>query len=389
MKSFNFIVFFFTLIISIPLYSQEAKLTKKDSLVESYWMVGLGVNFVDDSGDEFNNLFDIKEAWHMTPYPSRISIGRYLKNGLGFEAIGALNKYREGKIVDEFILTEDIRYYSLDFRVSYDLNTILGHTGFFDPYVGVGVGYSDANHQGRGTYNATIGFRVWFSEHWGMDVSSSGKWAMNTDNATNHIQHALGAAYRFDVEKGLTRKGMEKLAHLEEIQKEQQRVQDSIAKAERDARLLAERLQREKEAAELADAEKARKQAEDARRTELQNKINDLGIVYFKFNSSYLTPKDKLVLDKLVEIMESEPSMAIKVSAHTDSRGTDRYNQWLSERRAERTVGYVLSKGIHENRISHEGFGETKLVNECRDGVHCTEAAHAKNRRSEFIIIEF
>ena len=355
-------------------------MTKKDSLVESYWMVGLGVNFVDDSGDEFNNLFDIKEAWHMTPYPSRISIGRYLKNGLGFEAIGALNKYREGKIVDEFILTEDIRYYSLDFRVSYDLNTILGHTGFFDPYVGVGVGYSDANHQGRGTYNATIGFRVWFSEHWGMDVSSSGKWAMNTDNATNHIQHALGAAYRFDVEKGLTRKGMEKLAHLEEIQKEQQRVQDSIAKAERDARLLAERLQREKEAAELADAEKARKQAEDARRTELQNKINDLGIVYFK---------DKLVLDKLVEIMESEPSMAIKVSAHTDSRGTDRYNQWLSERRAERTVGYVLSKGIHENRISHEGFGETKLVNECRDGVRCTEAAHAKNRRSEFIIIEF
>lgn len=111
--------------------------------------------------------------------------------------------------------------------------------------------------------------------------------------------------------------------------------------------------------------------------------------MYFKLNSSYLTAKDKALLDQLVAIMEDEPNLIIRVTAHTDSRGTEKYNQWLSERRAERTVDYVTSKGISMDRISHEAFGETQLVNECEDGVRCTEDKHAKNRRSDFEIVEF
>jgi outer membrane protein OmpA-like peptidoglycan-associated protein len=344
---------------------------------------------VDDSGDEFGELFDLSEGWNVVPYPSRVSIGRYFKNGLGLEAIGSHNRYKEGKIIDNIVNTEDIDYWALDFRVSYDLNMILGETGFFDPYIGIGAGYTDANNQGRGTYNAIIGFRTWFSDHWGLDLSSTGKWAMDTENATNHIQHALGVAYRFQVEKGLSRKGQEKLALLQEMEKEQQRKQDSIAKAEEEARLLAERLQKEKEAAELAAAEKTKKDAEEARRAKLKTQISNLGNVYFKLNSSYLTNQDKVLLDELVAIMESEPSLKIKITAHTDSRGTQKYNQWLSERRAERTVEYVLSKGISEDRISHEAFGETQLVNDCADGVYCTEQQHAKNRRSDFQITAF
>lgn len=366
----------------------ELELSKKDSIVNSYWLVSLGTNFVDDSGDEFGELFDFNEGWNAVPYPSRISVGRYFKNGVGLEAIGTYNKYKEGKIVDNQVNPEDVDYFGLDFRVSYDLNKILGETGFFDPYIGIGAGYTDANNQGRGTYNAVVGFRTWFSDHWGLDFSSTGKWAMSTENATNHIQHALGVAYRFNVDKGLSRKGQEKLALLEEMEKEQQRVQDSIAKAE-EARLLAERLQREKEAAELAAAEKARKDAEDARRAALQNKINQLGNVYFKLNSSYLTSKDKELLDELVAIMESEPTITIKITAHTDSRGTHKYNQWLSERRAERTVDYVISKGISSDRIEHDAFGETQLINDCKDGVYCSEKQHSENRRSEFKIIKY
>jgi len=363
------------------------ELTKKDSIVQSYWLVTVGGNAVDDSGDEFNKLFDFSKGWNMVPYPSRVSIGRYFKNGVGLEAIGSYNQYQEGKIIDNVVNTEDIDYWGLDFRVSYDLNMILGETGFFDPYIGVGAGYTDANNLGRGTFNAILGFRTWFSDHWGLDFNSTGKWAMNSETATNHVQHALGVAYRFDVDKGLSRKGEEKLAMLQEMEKEQQRVQDSIAKADEEARLLAERLQKEKEAAELAAAEKARKDAEDARRAALQTKINNLGNVYFKLNSSYLTSQDKELLDQLVAIMEDESNLIIKVTAHTDSRGTEKYNQWLSERRAERTVDYVTSKGISADRISHEAFGETQLVNECADGVRCTEQEHSKNRRSEFKIV--
>jgi len=369
-------------------FAQDVELTKKDSIVQSYWLVTLGANAVDDSGHEFNRLFDIEGAWNIAPYPSRVSIGRYFKNGVGLEAIGSYNRYKEGKIVDKVVMQEDVDYYGFDFRVSYDLNMILGETGFFDPYVGIGAGYTDANNQGRGTYNAILGFRTWLSDHWGLDFNTTGKWAMDTENASNHIQHALGVAYRFQVEKGLSRKGEEKLALLQEMEKEQQRVQDSIAKAE-EARLLAERLQKEKEAAELAAAEKAKKDAEDARRLAIQNKINDLGNVHFKLNSSYLTDKDKLMLDQLATIMESEPNIQIRVTSHTDSRGTGQYNQWLSEQRAKRTVEYILSKGIAEDRITQEAFGETKLLNECSDGVYCTEEKHALNRRSEFVIVKY
>ncbi len=375
-------------IFSALTYAQDVELTKKDSLVQSYWLVTLGTNIVDDSGDEFGELLDLSEGWNMVPYPSRVSVGRYFKNGLGLEAIGSYNRYKEGKIVDNVVNTEDVDYLGLDFRVSYDLNMILGETGFFDPYIGIGAGYTDANNQGRGTYNAIIGFRTWFSDHWGLDFNSTGKWAMDTQNASNHIQHALGVAYRFNVEKGLSRKGQEKMALLEEMEKEQQRIQDSIAEAEK-AKQLAERLEKEKVAAELAAAEKAKREAEEARKATVQTKINDLGNVYFKLNSSYLTSKDEDLLDQLVDIMKDEPNLIIKVTAHTDSRGTKKYNQWLSERRAERTVEYVISKGISENRISHEAFGETQLVNECEDGVHCTEEQHSKNRRSEFQIINF
>lgn len=370
-------------------FAQDIELTKKDSIVQSYWLVSLGANAVDDSGHEFNRLFDFDDAWNIAPYPSRVSIGRYFRNGIGLEAIGSYNQYKEGKTVDGEIMQEDVDYFGLDFRVSYDLNMILGDTGFFDPYIGIGAGYTDANNYGGGTYNAIIGFRTWLSDHWGLDFNSTGKWAMDATEATNHIQHAVGVAYRFQVEKGLSRKGEEKLALLKEMEEEQKRVQDSIAKAEEEARLLAERLQKEKEAAELAAAEKAKKEAEEARRAKLQNEINNLGNVYFKLNSSYLTSADKELLDQLSAIMQEEPGLVIKVTAHTDSRGTEKYNQWLSERRAERTVAYVVSKGIPEDRISHEAFGETRLTNECADGVRCTEEQHSKNRRSEFIIIEF
>src|SRR5690606_23394414 len=130
----------------------DLTLTKKDSIVTRFWMVSLGTNIVDDSGDEFGKLFDIKDAWNMAPYPSRVSVGRYYKNGLGLEAVGTYNKYKEGKIIDNTVNLEDVDYFGLDFRVSYDLNMILGQTGFFDPYVGIGAGYTDANHEGRGTY---------------------------------------------------------------------------------------------------------------------------------------------------------------------------------------------------------------------------------------------
>ena len=80
--------------------------------------------------------------------------------------------------------------------------------------------------------------------------------------------------------------------------------------------------------------------------------------------------------------------MVIKIESHTDSRGGDRYNMRLSDRRAKSTRDYILSRGINPERIeSAIGYGETQLLNECSNGVKCSKEQHQKNRRSYFYIL--
>jgi outer membrane protein OmpA-like peptidoglycan-associated protein len=80
--------------------------------------------------------------------------------------------------------------------------------------------------------------------------------------------------------------------------------------------------------------------------------------------------------------MKEYPDLEIRVESHTDSRGSDEYNMQLSKRRAKAATDYVASKGIDAKRLLYQGFGETKLLNKCTNGVECTEEQHEVNRRS-------
>jgi len=160
------------------------------------WVIGLGINAVDDSGNGAVDLFDVEGAWNIVPYPSRLNIGRLWNNGIGAELIGTYNKYDEGKDVDNVIIEDATPYYAIDARLSYDLSLIFGDKGWFDPYVGAGFGYAKANEVGRFTANAVVGFRTWLSPQWALDFNSSGKWALS-DAGTNHLQHAVGIMYKF------------------------------------------------------------------------------------------------------------------------------------------------------------------------------------------------
>lgn len=372
------------------LWAQDLQLTAKDSIVKSSWMFGLGYNFVDDSGDVFDELFDLDKQWNAVAFPSRVSIRKYFESGIGLEAIGSYNKYKVGKTVDGSVNLEEIDYYAVDTRVSYDLNKIIGQTAWFDPYVGVGLGYTDANNNGRGTYNGVVGFRTWITDRIGLDFNSSGKWAMDKgDGVTNHLQHAVGVVYQFKAEKELSKKGLEKQAQIEEILKERQRVADSTALAkeqEEEARQLAERLKKEEEANRLAQIEKEKLEALIQRKEDLQNKINSLGSINFALNSSYLDKNSKKILAAIAELLKENPTVTVKLGAFTDSRGTDKYNLWLSKRRMQRSLDYIISKGVEVEKIKANAYGEEVLLNNCEDGVYCTEQEHSVNRRIEIQI---
>ncbi|MBU2973753.1 OmpA family protein [Zobellia sp. B3R18] len=117
-------------------------------------------------------------------------------------------------------------------------------------------------------------------------------------------------------------------------------------------------------------------------------KLLQLSTIYFDFNKYNIRKDSEIEVEKVIAAMEKYPSLRIKVNSHTDSRGKDSYNLWLSQKRAEATVNYMIKRGIAKERLDSEGFGETKLINQCANGVKCSDKDHELNRRSEFIILE-
>ena len=109
--------------------------------------------------------------------------------------------------------------------------------------------------------------------------------------------------------------------------------------------------------------------------------------IYFDLDKSNIRKDARVELEKIVEVLNQFPSLKIEIGSHTDSRQSKSYNQALSQRRAKSTLDYLVQRGINKNRLTAKGYGETQLINQCADGVKCSEAEHQLNRRSTFVII--
>lgn len=113
----------------------------------------------------------------------------------------------------------------------------------------------------------------------------------------------------------------------------------------------------------------------------------DIDIIFFDFDKSNIRYDAANELNKIVFLMKQYPKMVIKIESHTDTRGNDAYNLKLSDARAKSTKEYIIAQGIDAGRIeSAIGYGETRLLNACYNGVKCSNYQHNLNRRSEFII---
>lgn len=116
--------------------------------------------------------------------------------------------------------------------------------------------------------------------------------------------------------------------------------------------------------------------------------VIDIESIYFDYDSAEITPRAATELDKVILFMFKYPNVIIEGGSHTDCRGSDKYNMNLSQRRASSTVSYVIRNGkFDSSRIYATGYGETQPVNQCVDGVKCTEPEHSLNRRTEFVIV--
>jgi len=117
------------------------------------------------------------------------------------------------------------------------------------------------------------------------------------------------------------------------------------------------------------------------------NEAIKLNNIYYDLDDAKILPDAEADLSYLLELMEKYGDMVIELSSHTDARGVSSYNQKLSQRRAESAKNWLVKEGINPDRIKAVGYGESKLLNRCKDGVRCSEEEHRLNRRTEFTII--
>ena len=126
----------------------------------------------------------------------------------------------------------------------------------------------------------------------------------------------------------------------------------------------------------------------DGKKIKLGDKIV-LKNIYYDLDKWFIRPDAAVELNKLIRFMVMYPNAVVELSSHTDCRASFKYNMTLSQKRAESAADYVSTiGGIDKNRLIRKGYGETQLVNECADGVSCTEAQHQMNRRTEIVVLK-
>jgi len=128
----------------------------------------------------------------------------------------------------------------------------------------------------------------------------------------------------------------------------------------------------------IAAAEAA---ARDAAGTAAALRATLTATVHFEYDQSDLRPSDKSVLDAKIPILQANTGVMIRVSGHTDERGSDEYNLALGQRRAAAAKAYLVQHGIAESRIETISYGEERPSAQGSD-----EGAWAQNRRAEFEI---
>jgi peptidoglycan-associated lipoprotein len=117
------------------------------------------------------------------------------------------------------------------------------------------------------------------------------------------------------------------------------------------------------------------------------NKEIRLENIYYDFDEAYIRDDAKPTLDELSGVLLQNPDIRIELGSHTDCRGGNRYNQELSQRRAQSAVDYLISKGVSDDRLYARGYGENVPANDC-GCASCTEEEHQENRRTTFKIVE-
>lgn len=165
------------------------------------WQFSFGFNAVDfyptgedaPLGTYFDEFFNANDHYNISSTLSTLTIAKYLGDGFSFGVIGSINN------IDKFgdSSVDDLSYFGVDGIIKYSLSNLL-NCDKFEPYLGVGGGYTFVENFSAGTLNGTFGLNYWFSDHFGLTAQSTYKHVFDDGSGVaKHFQHSLGVSIKF------------------------------------------------------------------------------------------------------------------------------------------------------------------------------------------------
>lgn len=426
------------------------------------WAITLGTNAVDfyptgenaPLGEYFDEYFNATDHWNILPSLSSLTVGRYLSNGFTLGATASLNKI--DKFGDDSSKYADVTYYGLDGIVKYSFGQLID-VSWFDPYLGVGGGYTWVDDIGAGTLNGTLGINFWVSENVGLTVQSAYKHAFE-DYLDTHFQHTAGITVKFGGKDtdgdGIYDKddacpevfGLAAFNGCPDtdgdgIEDSKDSCPNEAGPAEfngcpdtdgdgvpdkdddcptvaglkslngcpdADGDGVADHLDEcpnvagpaankgcpwpDRDGDGVADkddlcpdkvgtvANNGCPEVTEA----VQKALNAYAkTILFDTGKSSIKKQSEKVLEDIIAILNEYPNAKFTVEGHTDSVGSEKLNQELSEARALSVKDYLTSNGIDQFRLSSKGFGEAKPIDSNK-----TRAGRANNRRVEINLVK-
>lgn len=198
-------------LISINIISAQKWNDRNYAQENSQWILGFGVNALNNSGDVTKNLTKA-DNWTFARIPFYLSAELIFDGQFSLASILSLNYFTDGKFMNgEKIIGEDqggndAGYMAFDMNVKYSFSKLL-NSNAFEPYAFIGAGVShfgDYKTQENPTeliedisiftFNAGFGMNYWFSSTWGVNLNATGKWGVATAS-TNHLQSSIGVLY--------------------------------------------------------------------------------------------------------------------------------------------------------------------------------------------------
>jgi outer membrane protein OmpA-like peptidoglycan-associated protein len=299
----------------------------------------------------------------MAPFPSRINIEKKFNYGLSIDLVMSYNVYKKNNLIQGKISNYNRNYFATDLLIKYDLNELFGETGWFNPFIAIGGGYTmiSADRKVRQgdvktpaqniiTLNGGIGSNFWISPQLAISVQALGKWNAS-NNQGNHTQYAMGIIFKFD-SRDAKFSNKKKTSIQTVIQK------DIMEIPVVDSTPIVKEITPEIDTALENSIKLKEKQA-----LIIKNANTFAEEVLFELNTLALDAFGLKKLDQIAAALKSDVSLKINIVGHTCNFGTAEYNKVLSLKRAEYVKQELIKRGVDKSRFNKNiGYGSDNAL---------------------------